>query len=233
MFSDLWFRVRALFRRRSVERELDEELRFHVERQVEKYMHDGMSCEEATRRARIEFGGLELAKEECREARGGRFLEVLLQDVRFGLRMLLKSPAFTATAILALALGIGVNTTVFTAFDALALRPRPVKDPDHLVGVYRKAQGQKRGAFSYPDYIYYRDHSETLSDLAMFGGGTLVATPPSCRWLATCIKRGGHIWLSPAAITAGKRTTTHVLLRFRQLLSVARGATCGRPAVLA
>src|SRR5215472_75851 len=177
MFSDLWFRVRALFRRRSVERELDEELRFHVERQVEKYMHDGMSCEEATRRVRIEFGGLELAKEECRDARGVRFLEVLLQDVRFGLRMLLKSPAFTATAILALALGIGVNTTVFTAFDALALRPRPVKDPDHLVGVYRKEQGQKRGAFSYPDYIYYRDHSETLSDLAMFGGGTLVATP--------------------------------------------------------
>ena len=177
MFKDLWFRVRAVFRRRSVERELDEELRFHVERQVEKYMHDGMSCEEATRRARLEFGGLELAKEECRDARGVRFLEVLLQDVRFGLRMLLKSPAFTATAILALALGIGVNTTVFSAFDALALRPRSVKDPDHLVGVYRKAQGQKRGAFSYPDYIYYRDHSETLSDLAMFGGGTLVATP--------------------------------------------------------
>jgi macrolide transport system ATP-binding/permease protein len=177
MFSDLRFRVLALFRRRSVERELDEELRFHVARQVEKYVQGGMSREEATRRARIKFGGLELAKEECRDARGVRFLEALLQDIRFGLRMLLKSPAFTATAILALALGIGVNTTVFTAFDALALRPRPVKDPDHLVGVYRKAQGQNRGAFSYPDYIYYRDHSETLSDLAMFGGGTAVATP--------------------------------------------------------
>ena len=177
MFSDLWFRVRAVFRRRSVERELDEELWFHVERQVEKYVHDGMTGEEAARRARIEFGGLELTKEECREARGVRFLEALLQDIRFGLRMLLKSPAFTATAILALALGIGVNTTVFTAYDALALRPRPVKEPDHLVGVYRKAQGQKRGAFSYPDYVYYRDRSETLSDLAMFGGGTAVVSP--------------------------------------------------------
>ena len=177
MFSDLWFRVRALFRRRSVERELDEELYFHVERQVEKYVHDGMTCEEAKRRARIEFGGLELAKEECRDARGVRCLEALHQDFRFGLRMLLKSPAFTATAILALALGIGVNTTVFTAFDALALRPRPVKDPDHLVGVYRKTQGENRGAFSYPDYTYYRDHSETLSDLAMFGGGIAVVTP--------------------------------------------------------
>jgi macrolide transport system ATP-binding/permease protein len=184
MFSDLWFRVRALFRRRSVERELDEELCFHFERQVEKYVHDGMTREEAKRRARIEFGGLELAKEECRDARGVRFLEALLQDIRFGIRMLSKSPAFTATAILALALGIGVNTTVFTAFDALALRPRPVKDADHLVGVYRKAQGQKRGAFSYPDYIYYRDHSETLSDLAMFGGGTAVVTPdlPAVGW---------------------------------------------------
>jgi predicted permease len=184
MCSDLWFRVRALFRRRSVERELDEELCFHVERQVEKYVHDGMTWEEAKRRARIEFGGLELAKEECRDARGVRFLEALLQDIRFGLRMLLKSPAFTATAILALALGIGVNTTVFTAFDALALRPRSVKDPGHLVGVYRKAQRENRGAFSYPDYTYYRDHSEALSDLAMFGGGTEVVTPdlPAVGW---------------------------------------------------
>ena len=177
MFSDVVFRFRALFRRKVIESELDEELQFHVERLVEKYVHDGMSREQATRRAGIDFGGLELAKEECRDSRGVRFFEALLQDIRFGLRMLLKSPAFTATAILALALGIGVNTTVFTAFDALVLRPRSVKDPDHLVGVYRKAQGEKRGAISYPDYIYYRDHSQTLSDLAMFGGGTAVATP--------------------------------------------------------
>src|SRR6516164_6077958 len=150
MFSDLVFRFRGLFRRKVIESELDEELQFPVERQVEKNVQDGMSREQATLRARIDFGGLELAKEECRDARGVRLFEALLQHIRFGLRMLLKSPVFTATAILALALGIGVNTTVFTVFDALVQRPRSVKDPDHLVGVYRKAQGQKRGAFSYP-----------------------------------------------------------------------------------
>ena len=74
--------------------------------------------------------------------------------------MLRKNPGFTVTALLALALGIGVNTTVFTTFDAIALRPRPVKDPDRLVGVYRTAKGEDYGAFSYPDYIYYRDHTK-------------------------------------------------------------------------
>ncbi|PYU69462.1 MAG: hypothetical protein DMG52_28820, partial [Acidobacteria bacterium] len=72
--------------------------------------------------------------------------------------------------------GIGVNTTAFTAFDAVALRPRAVKDPDRLVGVYRTAEKEDRGAFSYPDYIYYRDHTKTLSDLAMWSGGTNVTT---------------------------------------------------------
>ncbi|PYT78556.1 MAG: hypothetical protein DMG40_19660 [Acidobacteria bacterium] len=177
MLRDLWFRVRALFWRRSVETELDEELRFHLERQVEKYVQNGLSREESQQRARVEFGGVELAKEECRDARGVRYLESLWQDLRFGLRMLRKSPGFTATAVVALAVGIGVNTTVFTAFDAIALRPRQVKDPDHLVGVYRTAQGESYGAFSYPDYIYYRDHTKTLSDLAMWSGETNVTTP--------------------------------------------------------
>ena len=77
MLRDLWFRVRALFWRRSVETELDEELRFHLERQVEKYVQNGLSREESQQRARVEFGGVELAKEECRDARGVRYLESL------------------------------------------------------------------------------------------------------------------------------------------------------------
>ena len=176
MFGDLWFRVRALVRRRSVERELHEELQFHIERQVEKYVRGGMSRDEATRRARIEFGGLELAKEECRDARSVNFINSLMQDSRFGLRMLRKNAGFTAMAVLALALGIGVNTSVFTAFDAVALRPRQVKDPDRLVGVYRTAEGVIHGGFSYPDYVYHRDRSKTLSDLALWSGGMHVTT---------------------------------------------------------
>ena len=176
MWSRVRSRLRAVMRRARMESEMDAELRFHIKAFAEDLVRGGVPHEEAMRRARIEFGGVERTKEECREARGANFFDSLIQDLRFGLRMLRKNPGFTATAVLALALGIGVNTTAFTAFDAVALRPRAVKDPDRLVGVYRTAEKEDRGAFSYPDYIYYRDHTKTLSDLAMWSGGTNVTT---------------------------------------------------------
>jgi len=170
----LW--LRAMPKRSRMENEMDAELRFHIEAFAEDLVRSGVPREEVLRRARIEFGGIERAKEECREARGVNLIDRLIQDLRFGLRMIRKSPGFTVAAVLALALGIGVNTTVFTAFDALVLRPRPSKDADRLVGVFRTAKGQDR-AFSYLDYVYYRDHTKALSDLAMFGGGITVTTP--------------------------------------------------------
>lgn len=150
MISDLWFRMRALLRRKSVETELEEELRFHLERQVEKYAQDGMSREEARRRARLEFGGIELAKEECRDARGVRFLETLVQDVRYGLRMLSKSPGFTAIAVLTLALGIGANTAIFQLLDAVRFRNLPVPKPQQLVAL--RIVGGNRGMGINQDY---------------------------------------------------------------------------------
>src|SRR5207237_2541167 len=144
----------AVTRRSRMEREMDAELRFHSEAFAEDLARSGVPRAEALRRARIEFGGVERTKEECRDARGISFIDSLFQDLRFGLRMLRKNPGFTATAVLALALGIGVNTTVFTVFDAVSLRPRAVIDPDRLVGVYRTAEREDRGAFSYADYIY-------------------------------------------------------------------------------
>ncbi len=176
MFSDLLFRLRALFRRDTVEAELDEELRSHFENQVEKLAASGLPYEEAVRRARLEFGGHEQLKEECRDARGVNFIETLWRDIRYALRVLRKSPGFAAVAVITLALGIAVNTTVFTAFDALFLRPRPVKDPDSLASLFRTTPGGREGRFSYPDYLYYRDHSKSFSDLSLFAFGMAVTS---------------------------------------------------------
>ncbi len=173
----LLLRLAGLFHKDRQDREFTAEMESHLQMHIEDNLRAGMTKAEARREALMKLGGVEQTKEIYRDRRGLPLLETFLQDIRYGLRMLRKNLGFTATAVLALALGIGANTTVFTAFDAIALRPRAVKDPDRLVGVYRTAVGEDRGAFSYPDYIYYRDHTKTLSDLAMWSGGTNVTTP--------------------------------------------------------
>jgi hypothetical protein len=135
-WQELIFIVRRLIYRRRAERELDEEIRTHLEMEVEQITYNGMSPEEAHHAARRAFGSVALAKEKSRSMWGMRALEIIWQDTRYGTRTMLKNPGFTLTAILTLALGIAANTTIFSVADALMLRPFNFPNQDRLVMVW-------------------------------------------------------------------------------------------------
>ena len=151
-------RLRSLFRRAQADQELDDELRDHLERKAEEYVAQGMTQEEAWRRARLDLGGIEQTKEKCRDTRGLNFLETLLQDVHFGLRMLRKSPGFMLISVSIIAIGISANVSIFSFVDEFLLSSVPAKDPARLVRI--------EGAYSYPEYAYLRDHVKTLQEIA-------------------------------------------------------------------
>jgi putative ABC transport system permease protein len=156
-----------------MEAELDEELRAHLEHQVEKYVQSGLAVEEARRRARLEFGGLDQVKEECRDARGVSLIETTLQDIRYGLRKLARSPGFTAVAVATLALGIGANTLIFSVVNAAILHPLPFRDAGRLVTQWATSPTvgySGPGSLTDKDYMEWRDQNRVLSDIAAFRG---------------------------------------------------------------
>ena len=159
------FRLVVLFQRSAMNADMEEELRSHIEHRADDLERSGLARSEAERRARIEFGGREKYRQEIHHALGGNFIETCLQDLRFSMRQLRKSPGFTIAAILTLTLAIGANAVVFGLMDGLILRPLNVSQPETLYGTQ---YGDNPAWQSYPNYLDLRDRNRSFEELAAF-----------------------------------------------------------------
>ena len=159
----------TLFRRDRFESAMRDEMQFHLDAYADDLVAAGVPRQEADRRARVEFGGTERVKEECRQARGLRIVDELRQDVRYGWRSMSKAPAFTTAAVLSIALGIGANTAIFTLMDAVLLRSMPIRDPGELYFIGHDPGANASMSANYPMFERYRD-------AGIFGGVTVYDT---------------------------------------------------------
>jgi predicted permease len=169
-------RIAGLFRKRRSESEFAAEMEGHLAMHIDDNLRTGMTAEEARRQALIKLGGVEQTREKYRERSGLPFLETLLQDFRFGFRMMRKNPGFAVAAVLTMALGIGANTAAFSLLDAMLLRELPVNHPRELVlfsddpsqGTISGTETGRWFVFSYPSYLQFREHDESFQDLCAF-----------------------------------------------------------------
>jgi predicted permease len=198
MLHDLRYRLRALFRRRAVERELADELRFHLEQYADAEERSGATREEARRRARLAFGGVEAVKEDSRDGRGVGLLEIAWRDLRYAVRTLARTPGFTAVAILSLTLGVGANTAMFQVLNALLLRELPVAAPQELVEVNLPEADLVRGrgntvrwpAMPYPLYQELHRRQEAFSTMFAWADEWFNLAP------AGEVRRSMGLWVS-------------------------------------
>src|ERR1700744_6143270 len=168
IFDKVRMAGRWLLRRGRSERELSNELAFHVERQNAENVRAGMTLSEARRAGIIEFGGVESMKEECRETRKANWLHDLAQDVRYAGRVLKNSPGFTVIAILTLALGIGANTAIFSVVNATLLKPLPFRHPEKIVALWETESAPENYPLQGQDYLDWKAHNKGFADMALY-----------------------------------------------------------------
>jgi predicted permease len=181
MLSDLLYRLRALFRGKEMNAEVDEELRYHLEREAEKYRRSGTSSEDASRRARVAFGGRTQVEQQCRDSRGTKFFEDLLQDLHYAMRSFAKTPGLTALIVLSLAIGIGANTAIFSITSTLLLKPLPYPAPNRIAILWLRSPGigipQDWPSPGQYDDIVTQNH--VFEDAALAIGGSYTLTERS------------------------------------------------------
>jgi len=190
-----WFtaplRLKSIFRRRRVESELDQELQFHLEHKIEEGIAEGLSPEEARYRAMRAMGGLEQRKEEIRDARHIHWLTDFVDDLRYAIRSLRRTPGLTAFVVVTIALGIGMTATPFSMLDALIFRPYPVPHPKDVVTLVSTSRDNAFDSFSYREYLDIRDHAKSYE--GVIANAPLMGVGFSSEPRATPLVRGGML----------------------------------------
>src|SRR5579862_2680141 len=172
-----WFRrLTGLWKRDHRDRELDEELRYHFDRRITDSINAGMSAREAYEAAQRSFGNFTLQKERTRDVDILGWLESFIQDVRYGVRSLIKNPGFATVAILTLALGIGANTALFSVVNGVLLKPLPYPQPDQLVAIHESKVNFPQGSISYPNFRDWQHGNHTFAAMAIARGSGFTLT---------------------------------------------------------